>query len=350
MIARMRRLARPTLLFSLLALLSACATGNRQSTLDPEGPIARTQDNLFQPVFWIAVGVFVLVEGLIVFALFKFKDRGNRPDEPKQIHGNAKLEFTWTLIPALLLFGIAIPTVATINDLQKPPAEDAVRIKVIGHQWWWEYQYEDPKIVTANEMVIPTGQEVYVEIESVDVIHSFWVPRLAGKQDAVPGRTNALRLQADKPGTYYGQCAEFCALSHANMKLRVIALEPAAYQQWLRDQDAPAKVPTSGDAAAGLALFQNTDRLGNDTCIQCHAIEGIEGAAGTLGPNLTHFASRGSFAGSMFDNDVNEGGKKVADWIKFSRDLKAGAIMPMFHDKLTDEQVDQIVAFLATLK
>lgn len=349
MIARTRRLVKPALFLLLMFAYTACATGNRQSTLDPEGPIARTQDNIFRPVFYIAWAVFFLVEGLIVFALIKFRDRGDA-EEPKQIHGNSRLELTWTLIPALLLFGISIPTVATIMKLAEPPAKDALRVTVIGHQWWWEYTYDGTKLVTANELVIPTNREVFINLESVDVIHSFWVPRLAGKQDVVPGRTNNLRIQADKPGIYYGQCAEFCALSHANMKLRVIAKSPADYKQWEADQLKPATAPTTGDAAAGLALFQNQQLLGSDVCIQCHAINGIEGATGALGPNLTHFATRGSFAGSMFDNDVATGGKNVHNWIKFSQDLKAGVIMPMFKDRLTDKQINQIVAFLATLK
>src|ERR1041384_553072 len=194
---RLRRFAKPTIVVTALTLLvTACAAHAPQDALKPDGPAARTADHLFKPVFWIAAFVFFFVEGLAVYIMVKFRDRPGR-EEPKQIHGNSRLEFTWTLIPALILFGVAIPTVATIFSLSAKHAPNEVRVKVVGHQWWWEYQYlqTNPEVFTANELVIPINRPIYLELDSVDVIHSFWVPKLAGKQDVVPERTNNPGLQ-----------------------------------------------------------------------------------------------------------------------------------------------------------
>lgn len=322
----------------LVAMGTACARNAPQDVLNPQGPIARDINNLFRPVFWIAVAVFVIVEGLIVFAILRFRDREGRSD-PQQTHGNSRLEIAWTIAPALVLAAIAFPTVATIFRLSASQEANQVKVKVIGHQWWWEYRYEDaqPEIVTANELVIPVDRPVFLELESADVIHSFWVPELAGKQDVVPGRTNALNLLADKPGEYYGQCAEFCALSHANMRLRVIAKEEADFERWVRNQQSPPI--ESAETAQGRNLFFSSQ------CIQCHAISGTQ-ARGTLGPDLTHFASRGTFAGSMFDR--NE--ENLRDWIARSPELKPGSDMPFFRGILTDEEIALIARYLETLR
>lgn len=335
-----RKLVRFAIVAGMVFLLAACAKEAPQSALDPAGPIARKQHQLFLPVFWIAAAIFFIVEGLILFAVIKFRDRPGR-EEPKQIHGNSKLEFTWTMIPALILLGVAVPTVLTIFDLAEPPAPNALKVKVVGHQWWWEYQYGDldPEVVTANELVIPTDREVFLELESADVIHSFWVPRLAGKQDVVPGRTNTMRIIADEPGTYLGQCAEFCAIAHAYMRLRVVALEPAAFDGWVRGQQQDAAEPTSGDAAEGKELFMS------NACVRCHTIDGTE-AQGQQGPDLTHFASRETLGSAIVETTP----ETLFNWIKNARKMKAGVIMPPFEGVLTDEQIRKITAYLLTLK
>jgi cytochrome c oxidase subunit 2 len=347
-----RKLIRAGTAFALI-FLAACAKVAPQDTLRPQGPVARSEANLFIPVFWIAVFVFVFVEGLILFAVFKFKDRPGR-EEPKQVHGNSRLEFTWTLIPALILVGVAVPTVISIFNVAAKHTPNEVRVKVTAHQWWWEYAYEGttPSVVTANELVIPVGRQVFLDLESADVIHSFWIPALAGKQDVVPERTNTLQFSAEKPGEWYGQCAEFCSISHANMRLRVIAKTPADYNAWILAQQAAAADPTSSDAMQGKDLFLS------NACIQCHSIAGTP-AAGTVGPNLTHFASRGTFAGATFDNtDEN-----LFQWIKHAREQKPGVVMPNFDRAppkddpgnvpgfriLTDEQIRMIVAYLRSL-
>lgn len=336
-----RGLIRSSFLAALAFLVVACGDAGPQDTLHPEGPIAEKVDNLFKPVFWIAVAIFFIVEGLILYAVIKFRARPGQTDEPTQVHGNKRLEFTWTVIPAVLLAGIAFPTVATIFDIAAKPGANKLAVKVIGHQWWWEYQYQgvNPRVVTANELVIPVNKPVYFELESADVIHSFWVPKLSGKQDVVPGRTNTLEFVATKPGEYFGQCAEFCAISHANMRLRVHALPQAEFDAWLKGQQQPGAGPTSPDAVQGKEIF-----LAN-ACAQCHTIGGTD-AAGTVGPNLTHFASRGTLGSAVYKNDD----QNLYKWIEDAPGRKAGVIMPSFKGVLTDEQIRALVAYLRSLR
>lgn len=357
--ASLRRLGRVLMLVAFAGVMAACATVAPQDTLDPAGPVAETQDNLFRPVFWIAAAIFFLVEGAIVFAAIKFRARG-RTDEPKQIHGNTRLELTWTLIPALLLAGIAVPTVLTIFTLNTSASEDDLHVHVIAKQWWWEYEYldgEEVSFVTANEMVVPEGRRVFLTLDSPDVIHSFWIPRLAGKQDVVPGRTNTLQFATDEntieksengDGWFEGQCAEYCGLSHANMRLRVRVVPQAEFDRWATEQEAPAVTPTSGDAAAGRALFFDpafNEKLETDACINCHAIRGTDAAA-RIGPDLTHFASRETFAGAL----VRTTEQNVHDWILNTRAIKPGVVMPIFEGRLTDEEVRLLVAYLLSLR
>lgn len=327
--------------------LSACARDDfPQNTLAPQGPQAQKIDNLFQPVFWIAVAVFFLVEGTLVYFLIKYRHKPGR-GVPTQVHGNSRLELTWTIIPAVLLAGIAVPTIATIFDLaRKPP--NAMEITVTGHQWWWEVEYPNAQVKTANEVHIPTGQPVYITLRSGPsgsqsgtgpplgpVIHSFWIPRLAGKQDVVPGRDNHLTIEATDPGTYVGQCTEYCGLSHANMRMRVVAQSPPDFQAWLQQQLQPAPPPPPD-------VLATMQRLG---CAGCHTIGGLEGFVGIIGPNLTHFAERDAFAGDTFDrNDVN-----LAKWLQDAPGQKPGADMPSFQGQLSAGELDSLVAYLQSL-
>jgi cytochrome c oxidase subunit II len=343
--SRLRRL-RPALAILALVALAACAKDAPLDTLNPSGPIAEKEDALFRPVFWIAAAIFFIVEALFLIAIVKFRDRDDKP-EPKQVHGNTKAELAWTLAPALILVGVAVPTVVTIFELTPKAEATDLNVRVTGKQWWWEYQYLDlePQIITANELVIPTGREIYLELESTDVIHSFWVPKLAGKQDVVPGRTNHLELFADEPGEYYGQCAEFCSISHANMRLRVIALEPSDFDAWVTAQMTPA----GPDTSEGAQLFANN-------CAVCHQVRtGDQGFTPGTGPNLTHLADRGTFGAGLYDlTETN-----LFDWLKNAREMKPGVIMPVFgcgepeaseSTCLSDEQISSIVDYLLTLK
>ena len=226
-------LRRALVLVPLLALaLAGCASDAPQDTFKPEGPQARHIDNLIIPVFAVAGVVFVVIlAGCLYIALkFRARDDDDYDDMPKQIHGNVKAEIGWTIIPALILVGVAVPTVVGVFKLNEDPPPDALHVEVIGQQWWWEYRYDIDDdgqfddIVTANDLVIPAGREVALTITARDVIHSFWVPRLNGKRDAVPNRDHPWKLEADEPGEFLGQCTEYCGLSHAEMRIKAIAL------------------------------------------------------------------------------------------------------------------------------
>lgn len=334
MTARSRRtpFASGVLLSGTLLLTACSRTRLQQDSLSPAGPIARREDSLFWVVLWIAVAVFVLVEGLLVVSALRFRHRPGRPI-PRQIHGNSRLELAWTIAPAVLLAGIAIPTIGTIFSVAAKPA-DALPVSVIGHQWWWEFDYPTYGIKTANELHIPAGRPVYLTMTSTDVIHSFWVPRLAGKQDVEPGRTNNLTIQADRPGRYFGQCAEFCGVSHANMRLRVFADSASNFAAWVRNQQQRAQPPPP----ATLAIMQAKG------CGGCHTINGVQGFVGQIGPNLTHFASRTTFAGSTFlNNPVN-----LRHWLADPPGVKPGADMPDL--RLTERQIDTLIAYLQSRK
>jgi cytochrome c oxidase subunit II len=342
-------------LLALAIAFAACAPHASQDTLKPAGPFAREEKDLFVPVFWVAVAVFVIVEGLIVFFLFKYRHREGRDRMPPQIHGNTRLEIGWTILPAVVLAVVMVPTVATIWDLARKPPSDALNVTVIGQQWWWKFEYTDADmetaaevpgpITTANELVIPTGRVVYLTVTSgvggisdAEVIHSFWVPELAGKQDAIPNHENHILLQADEPGIYEGQCAEFCGLSHAIMKFHVRAMTPEDFSAWSAGQKEDAITPSGGTAATGLDAFMK------GACINCHAIQGTP-AQGIAGPNLTHFASRECMVGCLLDNQDPE---DIARWLRDPPAVKPGSFMPNYH--LPEDEIQALVAYLQSLK
>lgn len=344
-------------LFAALALFfTACVVKAPQSALDPQGPIARKEHDLFVPVFWIAVAVFVVVEGLLLIAVIKFREkRGQEHEAPVQTHGNTRLEVAWTIAPAVLLAGISIPVLFAIFDVAKEPPK-ALQVRVIGHQWWWEFDY--PKqpgisspIVTANELHIPTGRAVRMTLTTPPdgVIHSFWVPKLGGKQDVVPGRDNHLVFEADHPGMYLGQCAEYCGVSHANMRHRVIAQRPVDFAAWVRAQQAPA--------AASFSDNPTVEQVWSTVCIQCHQLQ--VGAA-TFGPNLAHFASRRTFGGSIYTGFASgltqEARADLFAWLFNPQEAKPGNDMVLTDSathrriRLTRAQVEALIAFLERLR
>ncbi|HLI57287.1 MAG TPA: cytochrome c oxidase subunit II [Actinomycetota bacterium] len=361
----------------VVAILGACAlilTGclsGPMSSLDAHGHFARSANRLFEDVFVIVVIIFVLVEGAIVWFLIKYREKPGDP-LPVQIHGHTRAEVVWTVIPALILAGVAIPTVKMIFDFAAvPPAATRIDACVTGHQWWWEYQYMktnsdacphtgnvDPttvSVTTANELHIPINTPVYLTLQSIDVIHSFWVPQLNGKQDLVPGHSNHITIEADTPGVYLGQCSQYCGLSHANMRLRVIAETRSDYDAWLAGQEQPGTVPADPTAAAGMQLFLNgrngTGYFANKSdpaCSGCHTIDGLTvngvQALGTKGPNLTHLESRLYFAGDTFQlTDAN-----LKSWLKDPPAMKPGVDMPDLG--LTQTEITELIAYLDTLK
>jgi cytochrome c oxidase subunit II len=322
-------------------LLSACIQDSPLDSLDPQGPFAQTIDNLFWVTFWIATGIFVLVQGGILLAVFLFREK---PDskEPRQIHGNTRLEVAWTVIPALILAGIAVPTVRTVFDLTECGA-GAMPIEVIGHQWWFEYRYPESGVISANVLVIPAGQEVCLTMTSDDVIHNYWIPKLNGKRYLVPGEETFLRLQADEPGEYWGQCGEFCGLSHALMRARVNALAPAEFEAWTAAQLEPALEPEEGSPAArGREVF-----LGQ-ACIGCHNISDVNpldtATVEIYGPDLTHFASRNVFAGATLDNTP----ENLAVWLANPPGVKPGSFMPNLG--LSQGDIDDLIAYMESLR
>jgi cytochrome c oxidase subunit 2 len=381
--------------------LASCASNAPQDTFDPAGPNARKIDNLQRPVFYIAAIVGVIVLGVVGYIVVKFKDRGQ--DIPEQSHGNPKLEIALTILPAIILAGIAVPTVVTVFDLNNHDDTQCI-INVTGQQWWWEYDYatgecggvEIPQpIVTSGELVIPTDTPVLLRITSRDVIHSYWIPRLNGKRDAVPGRLHTLRMQADQPGLYTGQCTEFCGLSHARMRQAAIALNASDFQKWVDNQLAPYTAPEAGTlAATGEQTF-----IAN--CSKCHQVNGIKNSDGSpvlsdpdlyvvsgVAPNLTNLMTRTAIAGWTFDL-INEdcrnalwkaspeefGAKYLAgvtpdcfdeatlrDWLRNPPGMKPMYVdpnnlsstggkyrgMPMLN--LKENQIDELVAFLLERK
>lgn len=333
--ARNRRWA--ALSASLLVFLAACAENAPQDTLEPQGPVARQIDKLMDPVFIVAGVIFVLVEGLVLFAVLKFRAKPDSP-EPEQIHGNTRLEVGWTLLPALILLAVAVPTIATIFDLGRKP-DNAINVTVVGHQFWWEYRYEDLGVVTANELRMPVGQAVQLTLNSDDVIHSYWIPPLGGKQDVVPGRNNHMHLIADEPGTYLGQCAEFCGDSHANMRARAIAMTPADFDAWVASQRAPSVKASAGTAGEpGSLLFAQKG------CGGCHTVEGV--SEGKIGPNLSHFATRTTFAGSIFDNNDHN----LRTWLRDPQAAKPGNKMVIPGAPLEPDEITELINYLNTLR
>jgi cytochrome c oxidase subunit 2 len=373
---RLRRIAAGLAPILLLAL-GACADTD-QDVFSPEGDKARAINDLQVPVFIVAGIVGVLVAVLLTMAIVRgrrrFKDGS---EEPEQIEGNFQREIAWTIAPAVLLLIISIFTVATLlrlDDADALPADlESMEITVYGQQWWWGYEYDldgdgEVEIITANELVIPAGVDLTLNVTSRDVIHSFWVPSLNGTRDAVPGRMHTIVLNADEPGEFHGQCKEFCGLSHANMYLRVVALSSSDFQTWIEQQQQTQPMLAEGDPGYdGQQLFLAR-------CAACHQINGLEDADGQPlevegnatvvsghAPNLTHLMSRETFAGAMFDlYDPDTGAfnrSQLEAWLR-----NPPAEKPMYTDieegeeyrgmpdlGLTEEEIDQLIDYLTTL-
>lgn len=235
------RLLTAALFVAVLLLVVGCSTGDPQNTFSPEGDVAERQRDLFNLVLWPAVAVLVIVEALLVYAVVRFR-RKSADELPEQVHGNTRLELGWTIAPAVLLLALVVPTVSAIIDLGRAPAADALQVTVTGIQWRWQFEYSDIKdsegkpLQVFDELHIPVDKEIGAHLEALDVIHSFWVPKLAGKLDVIPGRANRMWFNATKPGTYSGQCAEFCGLGHAGMRLTVVAESEEDFQVWVDEQ------------------------------------------------------------------------------------------------------------------
>lgn len=339
---------------ALLAAASGVAqAAGPQNWLYPGGPVAEMQLGLFMLTTWIMVFVFVVVSGLLIYAIVKFRAKGAeeagtaaaeaaaaKEDLPPQFEGDPRLEIVLTIVPFILLVIMAIPTVNLNFALAADPEGDPLHVRVVGHQWWWEFEYVDLGIITGNELRIPTGRPVVLHIETADVIHKFWVPRLAGKIDAIPGRVNTAWIQADEPGVYWGQCAEMCGTHHANMRTRVVALPPDEFEHWVANYGRGPVVETAEELAAaerGKLVFETRG------CQACHTIEGTSVVA-KVGPNLTDIGTRLTLAAGMMDNNR----ENLKRWISDPQGVKPGNRMTRL--PLSEDELDDLVTYLLSLK
>jgi cytochrome c oxidase subunit II len=290
----------------------------------------------------ITLAIFLTVGGLLLYSIVRFRARpSDEQREPPQLYGSNPIEFAWTAIPLLIVFVLALTTVRTIYDVQAAvePA-DAVDVRVIGHQWWWEFRYPGLGIVTANELHVPLSDPAHptptwIELESADVAHSFWVPRLAGKTDVIPNRINTMWIDPHEPGTYLGQCAEFCGTEHALMLIRVVVEPRANFDRWVEAQRLAARA--QGTVARGQQVFQT------NACANCHTVHGTS-AHGTFGPDLTHMMSRQTVGSGVATNTADH----LKIWVRDPARMKPGALMPAMN--LSEKDLDDVVAWMVTLK
>ncbi len=370
-----------------------CASDAELDTFAPQGPISEELHNRgVLPVFWIAAVVFVGIGIAMIWLIWRNRVKSYDSDDewPSQTHGHIPLEVGWTVgffltmaaVAALMLW--SLPTVNATEDNTMAVEIDGRSVDweptvvVVGNQWWWEFRYyftnqvdladlrahgdaktlPEADIVTSGQMIIPTGEEIELIVTSRDVIHSFWIPALNGKRDAVPNRFSPWKIQASNPGFYFGQCTEFCGLSHSRMRMQTVALNPADFQAWVNNTSLDAATPVDPEALAGQEVFAGI-------CTSCHVIEGVNDdvferadQASGAAPNLTHFANRSTFAGGIFNTYNADGSLNRTDleaWLRNPSELKANYIVPgeqyrgMPNLDLSEEQIDQLVAYLAGL-
>jgi len=401
----------PALALLIAVGLSACNSFTPNTIFGAHSEFGHSVDVLTRRLLYAGLVVFVLIETLLLVILVRFRDReGNR--EAKQFHGNSTLEIGWTLIPAVILAFIAVPTIKTIFKTQAKATPGALQVEVIGHQWWWEFRYPQYGIITANELYLPVGRTANFALTTKDVLHSFWVPKLNGKRDLISNHTNYIWFTPDSAYVWNGFCAEYCGTSHANMRFKVFTVSPSEFEAWAAHQKtnaigsappaaaiaktdtskagrapaAPAAAPTpvmnvsdttsatfpranlpawvipktptpttlsfdqsvTGDVTRGATLFKTAP------CIACHSVRGVPTAAGIIGPNLTHVGSRTTIAGGLYPNDL----RHLQLWIKNAPEMKPGSLMPLFGKSekgatpgvYTDQQIADLAAYLSSLK
>lgn len=340
----------------LIALiLNGCSTQLKQSALDPKGPVAQMQYDVMMLTLYVVTGLFLVVGGAMAITVWRFRLRkGDDPNEiPDQSHGNPLIEVGLIVLSAAMLVIIAVPTLKGIAYMKNDPVEDyegeAIEVHVTGYQWWWQFDYPELGIKTSNELNIPVGRPIKLVLESADVNHSFWVPKLAGKTDLIPGQINRMWIEADEPGMFWGQCAEFCGDSHAYMLFRTVALEAEEFEAWVEHQRSAPVEPVETIAIQGKALFTEKG------CIGCHM---VGNAGGVVGPDLTHFGSRVTLAAGWMENTP----ENLRQWIQHPEEVKPGNLMylgvgamagikQIREEKgLSDEEVAALADYLHTLK
>jgi cytochrome c oxidase subunit 2 len=321
------------------------------SIFDPVSPPAESIRSLSVLVLAITGFIFLAVEGILVYSLVRFRRRAAAGTaEPPQVYGSKPIEIAWTAAPALVVFVLVLVSARTLWEVSVPPpppraGDNTLFVTVIGHQWWWEYTYDQYNgrelgFTTANELHVPAGEEgvarpVYLTLKSADVAHSFWIPRLAGKTDVIPGRTNSMWFQTDRPGLYLGQCAEYCGTQHANMLIRVVVDSPSDFESWLENERQPAVEDAASDAGRSAFLAQS--------CVSCHRLRGTP-AQGRDAPDLTHLMSRKTLASGTVENTP----ENLRRWVADPKQIKPGCLMPAFG--LSDRERNDIVRYLLTLR
>ena len=320
----------PMMMFALL--LSGCGVEGL-SALKPMGEGAEIQLRIIIISLVLMLFVLVIVSIIYVYVLMKFR----RKDDsiPKQVEGSSTLEMIWTVVPIILLIILAVPTITTTVELAKAKeAKKEEEINVTANLYWWEFEYPNAGVVTGQELVIPVGKRVGINLTSKDVIHSFWVPALSGKTDTNPGLDNEMWLHANEPGTFFGKCAELCGPSHALMDFKVIALEQEDYDKWLEDMKAQQDANTEKLVADNQNLTTG-EAVYVESCLSCHG-------GGKVAPSLTNFGDREKLAGYLENNE-----EKLKEWIRDPQELKQGALMPGFGEgQISDEELDALVDFL----
>jgi cytochrome c oxidase subunit 2 len=317
-------------------ILAGCVGG--QNMFNTASPISGQEASLFRIVLIMGLIVFVIVDGGLLYIVIRDRQRKGDTSEPKQIYENRTAEVIWTGIPVLIVISLFVMTIVTMQAVSKPaPSSADINVTVIGHRWWWEFDYPDLGIKTANELHMPAGANVHLTLQSVDVIHSFWVPELSGKMDVVPGQTNTMWLVSEEPRTYMGHCSEFCGVQHANMNFNVVVDSSTDFTSWVSDQQQVPAPPTDPLAIQGQKLVTQ------GVCQGCHAIDGTN-MKGQIGPNLTHLHSRGIYAGGVgILDDVN-----MKAWLANSGAIKPGNAMQNVH--VSEADIPAILAYLHTLQ
>lgn len=359
-----------TALCLLIWLLVGCSPEQYpQTTLLPRGDFARIADDLLDTTVRWALLVFVLVEGALIYAIFRFRGKPGDP-EPHQTHGNTLVEILWTVIPALILAAIAVPTVRAIFQTNAIPGKDALEIEVVGHQWWWEFRYPEYNITTANEMNIPVGRTVSLRMGSADVIHSFWVPQFAAKRDVFANRETRMWFKAETTGEYPAQCAEFCGIQHGRMAYHIQAQNPDEFKAWVAHMQTLGPKPPAGTkptarvtqpsaarsdsgtrtASAGATVQQKSAQnpqyatgeklFLTKGCVACHSLQAVNAPKGMVGPNLANVGARAYIAaGTLKNTDEN-----LARWIRDPQGIKKGVLMPNLG--LTEAEAQALAAYL----
>src|SRR5271157_2033340 len=345
-----RRYPEVTEMNGLALLADGAGSAQNLSIFHPASPSAESIRSLFILVLAITGAIFLVVEGVLLYSIVRFHRRAAETTEPPQVYGSMPIEIAWTAAPMLIVFVLALILTRTefevrVNPDRPPPGSKPLYVTVIGHQWWWEYIYDnydgqDLGMITANELHVPASEDgvprpIYLTLQSADVSHSFWVPRLAGKTDLIPGRTNHMWFQTSQQGLFLGQCAEYCGTQHAHMLLRVNVDSAEDFQKWLGDQKKPAVDEAAARAGRDVFLSQS--------CVNCHRVRGTS-ARGTYAPDLTHLMSRQTLAAGMVPNTRDQ----LRNWLTDPQQTKAGCLMPAFG--MSAQQVDLLVSYLTTLK